>query len=659
MNSVLYSQIIINKVHHRFRRRVHETLAELYSSKGYSPTERMTSRFEYLCNEESPVFLEGEKICFLRTIENIPPIFTNEEWKEIEATHYIHERGYHSNICVDYGRILNSGLSALRDSADKYGKRSIDALLGLVDRYRVAAAESGLDDIANILERVPRYSARNFREAVQFFRIINYALWLEGNYHNNIGRFDRYMLSFFNDDLKKGILTEKSALEMIEELFLSLNRDSDLYVGVQQGDNGQSLMLGGMTEHGDGFNRLSELCLKASCNLRLIDPKINLRVSAETPDYVYTLGSRLTKYGLGFPQYSNDDIVIPGLINYGYDPKDAMNYTVAACWEFIIPGVGEDVNNIAAFSFPKVIDTCLHRDLPNCASSADFKNAVKKEIEASCEEICNRIKEVWFIPSPFLNVLMNYDNGIPKYRNFGMHGVGLSTAADSLTAIDCRVFSGEVETERLIKAVDNDFLDEPELLHCLRYETPKLGSDNAEADNNLVFLINSFAEALENKRNAYGGRWRPGTGSAMYYLWSAAEIDASPDGRRKGEPFSANYSVSLFSKPEGVYSLISSMTKPDLKRVINGGPLTLEFHSSLFQTDDSVEKVGQFVKSFIKLGGHQLQLNAINADTLRDAQKNPEKYPLLIVRVWGWSAYFNDLDLKFQNHVISRQEYLI
>lgn len=143
----------------------------------------------------------------------------------------------------------------------------------------------------------------------------------------------------------------------------------------------------------------------------------------------------------------------------------------------------------------------------------------------------------------------------------------------------------------------------------------------------------------------------------MYYLWCADELGASPDGRRKGEPFAANYSVSLFSRPEGPFSVIQSMTKPDLSETINGGPLTMEFHSSIFQTEESVEQVGQFVKAFVELGGHQLQINAVNADTLRDAQKHPEQYPQLIVRVWGWSAYFVELDRAFQDHVIARQEY--
>lgn len=156
-----------------------------------------------------------------------------------------------------------------------------------------------------------------------------------------------------------------------------------------------------------------------------------------------------------------------------------------------------------------------------------------------------------------------------------------------------------------------------------------------------------------------GGCWRAGTGSAMFYLSHAAELPASPDGRRKGEPFGANFSPSLFARTGGPFSVVASFTKQNFRRACNGGPLTMEFSSSVFDTEDGIRKTAMLVRSFIKNGGHQLQLNAVNPDTLRDAQKNPENYRGLIVRIWGWSAYFTELDKEYQDHVIARQEYTL
>ncbi|MBE6551434.1 MAG: pyruvate formate-lyase [Ruminococcaceae bacterium] len=661
MNNELYN-FIVNKEHHRFRHKSCLELAKEYHSKNLSPIERMADRFERLTNEEKPVILDGEQIVFMRTVSDLPDIFTEEEWNGIKDKHYIHELGFMSNLSPNYYSAISSGLLSKRETADVYGKRAIDNIIKLSDKYLQEARRIGRKDIEAVLTQVPRYGARNFREALQFFRILHFALWLEGNYHNTIGRFDKYMYPYLKKDMENGILTEESALELLEDFFLSFNKDSDIYTGVQQGDNGQSMMLGGIDENGDDvYNLLSELCLKASYDLKMIDPKINLRVSKNTPKERFTEAAKLTKAGLGLPQYSNDDIVIPALKKLGYDHNDAVNYTVAACWEFIIPNVGGDVANIGALSFPKVIDKALHNDLERAQSYEEFFGYVKKEIQKECDKICDNIKDLWFIPSPFMNVLMDCDiyNG-GKYNNFGIHGTGIATASDSLAVIKKYVFDEkDLSKGELIIAVDSNFENRPELLHKLRFQAPKLGNNDDYVDDIATRLLDEFAEALKGKTNCRGGIYRAGTGSAMYYLWHANEIGASPDGRRAKEPFGTNFSVSLFAKVKGPVSVIASMTKQHFENAINGGPLTLEFHQSIFSDDDGIEKVGMLVKSFIDRGGHQLQLNTVNLEKMLDAQKHPELHKQLVVRIWGWSAYFVELDKEYQDHVIARQAYTI
>ena len=661
MNKLLH--YIIAKKHHGFRHTVDWNLGEEYSKKGLTPIERMTDRFERLIKEETPVILPDEKICFIRTVANIPDCFTEKEWEEIKSKHYIHELGYMSNLSPDYERILSLGLLKVRETADEYSRRSIDAIIDLADRYKAEAERIGRTDIAEVLNVVPRYPATNLREAMQFFRIVHYALWLEGNYHNTVGRLDKYMYPYFKKDMDNGVYTMESALELVEDFFLSFNKDSDTYVGVQQGDNGQSLVLGGMDENGNEvFNDFSKLCLKASNNLKLIDPKINLRVNKNTPIEIYELGTELTKAGLGFPQYNNDDIVIPALESLGYEHNDAVNYTTAACWEFIIPAVGADVANIAALSYPKVIDVTLHNALEKCATFEEYFEAVKNEIFAECDKITESVKELWFVPSPFMKVMMNLpdiaDGG--KYNNFGVHGTGIATAADSLMAIKKYVFDEKKFTAaELIKAVDENFENNSEMLSLLRYETAKFGQNNDEVDALACSLVDTFSKGLEGKKNCRGGIWRAGTGSAMYYLWHAAEIGASPDGRLKGEPFGTNFSCSIYAKIPGPISVISSFSKPEFAKAINGGPLTLEFHGGMFNDADSIGKVARLVKQYFELGGHQLQLNAVNAEAMRDAQLHPENHAQLVVRIWGWSAYFVELDKEYQDHVMMRQEYTV
>ena len=187
---------------------------------------------------------------------------------------------------------------------------------------------------------------------------------------------------------------------------------------------------------------------------------------------------------------------------------------------------------------------------------------------------------------------------------------------------------------------------------------PKMGNNDDFDDNIGCKLLDKFSEECSKYKNGRGGNFRAGTGSAMYYVWYSETLGATSDGRKAKEPFSANYSPSLNRNFDGVLSVIKSFTKPDLTKTCNGGPLTLEFHDTLFRNQEGIDKVASLVKTFILLKGHQLQLNAVNRDALLDAQKHPEDHKNLIVRVWGWSGYFNELDLAYQNHIIKRLEFL-
>ncbi len=654
MSKVLFDYIV-EKKHHALRVDNTCDLASEYKARGLSPEERMADRFEKLMKLQTPHILPEEKITFIRTTTCIPDCFTEDEWTEIKKKHYIHELGYISNINVNFEKVIKSGLLAFREGASEYTKKAIDLIIDLSDRYKAEAVRVGRGDIAEVLEQVPRYGARNFREALQMFRILHFSMWLEGNYHNTVGRFDKYMYPYFKEDMDKGVYTYETALELVEDFFLSFNKDSDMYIGVQQGDNGQSMVLGGIDENGNNvFSDLSRICLEASRNLKMIDPKINLRVTKDTPDEIYELGTELTKAGLGFPQYENDDIVIPALEKLGYSHEDAANYVVAACWEFIVPNCAFDIVNIAALSYPKAVNDTMFAHLESCDSYEEFFGEVKKTIQTECDKIMSSINNVWFVPSPFLESVMLDPI---KYRNYGVHGTGHSTAVDSLAAIKKYVYDEKsVSAHDMIEAVKANFEGYEELLSKLRNDTPKLGMDDDYADNISIELMDSFAACFEGKKNCQGGIWRAGTGSAMYYLWHANEIGASADGRLANEPFGANFASSLFANV-GPVSVIKSFSKQHFENVMNGGPLTIEFHNSVFRDNDGIKKVAKLVKYFISLGGHQLQLNSVNLETMKDAQAHPENYGRLVVRIWGWSAYFVELDREYQDHVIRRQEY--
>ena len=672
---------VLAKRHTALRRDVAWTLADTFCRDGVSPEKRASGGLCAMLAAEQPAFLPAETIAFIRTVKQIPDLYTKAEMEALRKSAYYHEKGCVFNISPDYGTTLRVGLDARHRELEKRlaqavaehdtaaqeflscAIQAVNAVLDLADRYRLEAERHGLTRIAQTLSRVPHKGATTFHEALQFLRILHYTLWCEGEYHNGLGRIDQYLTPYFDADLAAGKVTEESALELIEEFFLSCNRDSDLYIGVQQGDNGQSLMLGGVDKTGkDAFNTLSRLCLKASCELQIIDPKINLRVSKNTPIAVLEEATELTKQGLGFPQYANDDIVIPALVRLGYALEDARDYTVAACWEFIIPGCGMDIPNIGAVSFPAVIDHVLRTSKAN--SFAGFMDDVRAELTRAADRIAISLATVKILPGPFVSLLC--DGRVAagrdvcegnRYNNFGIHGTGLSTAADSLAAIRQMVFEEKLlSLTDFATVVDTDFKDRPDLLAKARFGVPKMGNADPAVDQLGKDLLNAFADTWDGRKNGRGGIYRCGTGSAMYYIWHANELHATPDGRLTGLPFAANYAPSLNVRVNGPISVIQSFTAPDLGRVINGGPLTIEIHDSAFRQADGITKVAHLVKYFIDSGGHQLQLNAINRDQLKDAQAHPEAHRNLIVRVWGWSGYFVELDKPYQDHIIQRVE---
>ena len=677
-----------DKAQSKFRRDVDwGPLLERFVADGVDDETRARIGLEEMLKAETPVFMDGERLAFLRTVGQIPDLHTDAEMDARRAAGVAFgEKGVVFNLTADFAATIRDGLDAriaemesrlakCRAEGDSEGVNflenavlAVKAVIGLAERYRIAAEERGLGEIAATLAQVPRRGARTFHEALQSLRILHYAMWCEGEYHCGLGRIDQYLFPYFDADLKEGRLTESSALEELEEFFIACNRDSDLYIGVQQGDNGQSVMLGGVTRDGrPAFNALSRLCLKACGELSLVDPKINLRVDKSTPLETYELGTELTAKGLGFPQYANDDVVIPALQRWGYELEDARDYSVAACWEFLIPGCGMDINNIDAVSFVGSLDAAMRNLIQRRGGEEIAYEDVEKEfldeVQRRADALVEKYRHVEILPGPFVSVIStgcverarDICRGA-KYNNFGIHGTGIAVAVDSLASIRELVFEKRLVTlPELVNLLDTDFSGRPDVLAAAK-AAPKMGNADPRVDDIAKRVVAFWGHAFDGRRNDRGGVFRPGTGSAMYYIWHAREVPASADGRLRGEPLSANWAPALDAPVKGPISVVRSFTEPDLGLVCNGGPLTIEMHDSAFSMPDGVEKVAQLVKFFVERGGHQLQINTINRETLLDAQKHPERHRHLIVRVWGWSGYFIELDKEYQDQIIKRVE---
>ena len=623
---------------------------------------------------QKPWLVEGDLFGFNRSEAEYPDI-------RLEDGTMLSAQRCKANVVIDYPGVMAKGMDALLAEVKQYrvaaeGESaafydgvilSIEAALEIADRYREYAKEHGEPMLYDALCQVPYKAPRNFHEACVFHKFLIFTLRCNRSEHLTIGRFDQYMLPYYLADKAAG-KTDEQLLEILEAYFISMNMDTDIYGGVQQGDNGQSMVLGGYDKGGnDMYNDLSQLCMQASMELQLIDPKINLRVSKKTPIERLEYATQMTKLGLGFPQYCNDDIVVPGLLALGYSEEDAYNYAVAACWEFIIPGKGMDMVNIHSMKFPWMVERAIKNKLTSCETFPAFMDCVKEELLQYCQFLINRCNGRVFAVSPYLSAMIGdciargkdaYRGGA-VYNNFGIHGIGIATAANSLIAIKQLVYDEKYCTaQELLQALEDDF-EGHEVLRNRMLSCPQMGNNDDRVDDLAWELMDCFSQRINGTPNVKGGVFRAGTGSAQGMVFIGENTGATPDGRKAGNPFGSNFSPSLESRIAGPLSCIQSFTKYDFKKAINGGPLTLEIHDTVFNHDGGIQKVAALVAAFIRLGGHQLQLNAINRDRLLDAKKNPQNYPNLIVRVWGWSGYFVELDPEFQDHIIKRTEFSV
>jgi formate C-acetyltransferase len=333
-----------------------------------------------------------------------------------------------------------------------------------------------------------------------------------------------------------------------------------------------------------------------------------------------------------------------------------------------------EVVNMGAVSFPAAVDTALRTGLPLGENMPSILERVRQDVDRQVHVIADAYQKLLLPPAPYFSVLMsdNLEEGRDvsegaQYNNFGIHGAGSANAADALAAVQEWVFEKKtVQPAELIRALDANFEGYEDLRRILAQQSPKVGNDDGRADDFLVALFDMLADACEGYgKTSRGGIVRPGSGSAMYYIWLAQGnpgmrepiVGATAEGRLQGRPLAANLAPSQGTRIRGPFSVLLSFAKLDYRRICNGGPITLELSASVFNDEESVRKVAMLVRTFAQQGCQQLQLNSMNLEELLDAKVHPELHSNLIVRVWGWSGYFCELSPEYQDQIIARHIY--
>jgi formate C-acetyltransferase len=587
-------------------------------------------------------------------------------------------------------------LKAMEIAADAiilYAERHSKAARALAKKERNLKRRKELERIASVCAHVPAHAPRDFWEALQYYWFVHVGVITELNPWDafNPGRLDQHLFPFFQKGLEDGSLTEEKARELLQAFWVKFNNQpAPPKVGVTAEESSTYtdfalINTGGVKADGsDAVNELSYLILGVVEEMRLTQPGSMVQISKKTPDRFLKRALEIIKTGFGQPSVFNTDVIIQELLRQGKSIEDARNGGASGCVE--TGAFGKECYILTGyFNMVKVLEITLNNGLdpetgkkigietgePTAFSSFDeLFEAFKKQLNhfVNIKIKGNNIIERLYaelLPVPFLSLFIDdciakgkdYNDGGARYNTNYVQGVGLGTATDSLAAIRFNVFDkGLITMEELLKALRANFHTHEALRQRLINRTPKYGNDDDYADQIMRAIFEAYYDAIEGRPNTKGGRYRINLLPTTVHIYFGKVTGATPDGRKAGEPLSEGVSPVQGADRKGPTAVIKSAAKIDHART-GGTLLNQKFTPQLLADEEGLDKLFHLIRAYFKLDGHHIQFNVVSSDMLRDAQKHPEKYRDLIVRVAGYSDYFVDLNVELQNEIIKRTEH--
>ena len=570
------------------------------------------------------------------------------------------------NFPLDYRRIIEGSFYELADRAIRAGgeygenakiiKRAVDRLY---QRILVYLNEGGHTFALGVFEGMLERKAEHFAEGLQRVLFFNQILWQTRHRLNGIGRIDHYLGELYQADIEAGCLDKKEAYELIKAFLTCLNQSYEFKSAALMGDIGQIIVLGGLTEDGVYFyNDLTGLFMQAHRELAYPDPKILLRVSKSMPDSVIRDAVECLQGRTGSPIFSNDDIITDKLIDFGFLPEDAYAYCVSACWEPFIPGKSSDQNNIVGFDLAEVFfDLLESTDLSEITSFKELLKAYDRRLDRQLKIFVHSLDEYRWAEDPLLSMFTDsctqnatdISRGGAVYNNYGFTTVGMASVCDSLLNIREYCFrQKKITLSELEKYRENDFQGCEDCYEELRAMRGHFGHDDKDSIALVNHIIHRCDRTVSGLRNCLGGRIKFGLSSPDYIL-AGKHSPADFAGRKCGMP----YNTHISAEDAGYTELIGFAG--DLAYGgcnINGNVVDFFVQPNILS--DNKEKFEIFLKGAMRRGFYQLQMNIMDSATLIEARKYPERYKNLIVRVWGFSAYFNDLPEEYKERLIQR-----
>ncbi|UBM62483.1 glycyl radical protein [Candidatus Sulfidibacterium hydrothermale] len=587
-------------------------------------------------------------------------------------------------------------LKAMDIAADAillYARRYADLLEQEAGKTTDTTRKAELLEMAAICRRVPAHAPQTFHEALQHYWFIHIGVITEVNPWDsfNPGRLDQHLWPFYQKELKAGTLTEEKAKELLEAFWVKFNNHpAPPKIGVTAKESSTYtdfalINLGGVNPDGsDAVNPLTYLILDVIEEMRLLQPSSMIQVSKKNPDRFIKRTARIIKTGFGQPSVFNTDAIVQELLNQGKSLEDARNGGASGCVETGAFGT-ESYILTGYFNLTKVFEITLHNgtdpmtgkkigletgDVTQFNTFDELMEAFKKQLHYFIDikiKGNNLIDSVIMenLPVPFLSLFIDdcianakdYNAGGARYNTSYIQGVGLGTLTDVLTSIRYNVFEQQKYTlAQMLEAAAADFEGYDKLRNDLLNHTPKYGNDDDYADAQAVRIFNLFYEAVNGRPTVKGGHFRINMLPTTSHVYFGSVTGATLDGRKARKPLSEGISPFQGADRKGPSAVIRSAAKIDHLKT-GGTLLNQKFNPSLLEDEKGLDALVQLIRTYFRMDGHHIQFNVVTAETLRDAQKHPEDHKDLIVRVAGYSDYFNDLGEELQNEIIRRTEH--
>lgn len=574
----------------------------------------------------------------------------------------------------------------------KFMQRYADLLEEKADSYPKYTAS--MRELAKICQNLQNRPAQSFHEALQSTWFLFVVLHMESNASSfSPGRLDQILYPYYQKDLAEKKMDDDQALEMIECLWLKFNEivylrnknSAKYFAGFPIGFN---VAVGGQDENGnDASNALSHLLIQAQEDIGLPQPNLSVRLFEHTDQALLTHAVKCVSKGSGMPQFFNDKAIVSPLMDLGISKQDALNYAIVGCVELTTHGNNLGWSDAAMFNMNKVLELTLNHgkclltgkqmgpdlgSLSTYASFSDLEAAFQKMMDYFIEKMipcCEGVEKAHIdcLPTPFLSAViddcmdkgMDVTAGGAHYNLSGIQMIQVANLADSLAAIKELVYDKKkVDASHLEKALQNNFVGDEVLRQMLLHRVPKYGNDVAWVDELGAKWALYFREQLRKYKNYRNGPYHTGMYTVSAHVPMGQNVGASADGRFAQDPLADGGLSAVYGRDiQGPTAVLKSVSKMDNSCTTNGGLLNMKFLPDFFKTEAGITKFCNFLRAFVDLEVPHIQFNVVSKENLLDAQKHPDQYRSLTVRVAGYTAYFTELAGDLQNEIIARTSY--